>query len=60
VNAGVAIFREKAFVRGRNEVEINGKTVTAEHILVATGSWPQKPDIPGNELAITSNEAFHL
>ena len=60
VNAGVSIFRGIAFLRGKNEVEINGKTVTAKHILVATGSWPQKPDIPGQELAITSNEAFHL
>ena len=60
VNAGVSIFRGKAFVRGKNEVEIDGKTVTAKHILVATGSWPQKPDIPGAELGITSNEAFFL
>ena len=60
VNAGVSIFHGKAFVRGKNEIEINGKTLTAKHILVATGSWPQKPDIPGAELAITSNEAFHL
>jgi len=59
-NAGVSIFRGKALVRGKNEVEVNGKTFTAQHILVATGSWPQKPDIPGAELAITSNEAFHL
>ena len=27
---------------------------------MATGSWPQKLEIPGAELAITSNEAFHL
>jgi len=59
-NAGVSIFHGKALVRGKNEIEINGKTVTAKHILVATGSWPQVPDIPGKELAITSNEAFHL
>ena len=60
VNAGVSIFRGKAFIRGKNEIEINGKIVTARHILVATGSWPQKPDIPGADLAITSNEAFFL
>ncbi|MEO8144136.1 MAG: glutathione-disulfide reductase [Betaproteobacteria bacterium] len=60
VNAGVEIFRGKAVIRGMNEVEINGKTATAKHILVATGSWPQLPDIPGRELAITSNEAFYL
>ncbi|OGA68080.1 MAG: glutathione-disulfide reductase [Betaproteobacteria bacterium RIFCSPLOWO2_12_FULL_68_20] len=60
VNAGVSIFRGKALIRGKNEIEINGKTLAARHILVATGSWPQKPAIPGAELAITSNEAFHL
>jgi glutathione reductase (NADPH) len=59
-NAGVSIFRGKALIRGKNEIEINGKNVTAKHILVATGSWPQKPAIPGAELAITSNEAFAL
>ena len=60
VDAGVRIFRSKAFIQGKNEIEIEGETYTAKHILVATGSWPQKPDIPGAELAITSNEAFHL
>jgi glutathione reductase (NADPH) len=60
VNAGVKIFRSKALVKSKNEIEVEGKTYTAKHILVATGSWPQKPDIPGAELAITSNEAFHL
>jgi glutathione reductase (NADPH) len=41
-------------------VEINGRRVSAKHILVATGSWPTIPSIPGREHAITSNEAFHL
>jgi glutathione reductase (NADPH) len=39
---------------------VDGKTYSAQNILVATGSWPQKPPIPGEELGITSNEAFHL
>ena len=60
VNAGVSIFRGKALIRGKNEIEINDKTLTTKHILVATGSWPQLPAIPGIELAITSNEAFFL
>jgi glutathione reductase (NADPH) len=34
--------------------------VSARHILVATGGRPTKPDVPGIELAITSDEAFHL
>jgi glutathione reductase (NADPH) len=60
VNAGVRIFRERAEVKGPNSVSVGGKTYTAKHILVATGSWPQVPPIPGRELAITSNEAFSL
>ena len=59
-NAGVSIVRARAVVRGPHEVEAGGRTCTARHILVATGSWPQIPDIPGREHAITSNEAFHL
>ncbi len=58
--AGVEILRGRAVVRGPHEVEINGKRITAKHILVATGSWPVLPPIPGREHAITSNEAFHL
>ncbi len=60
VNAGVSIFRGRAVVLDPHSLVLDGKTHTAKHILVATGSWPQKPDIPGQELAITSNEAFHL
>jgi len=58
--AGVHILRGRATVLGPHEVSFEGKRHTAKHILVATGSWPQIPDIPGRELAITSNEAFHL
>ena len=34
--------------------------VRAKHILVATGGHPVMPEIPGIELAISSNEAFFL
>ena len=35
--------------------------LTAQHILIAVGGWPYKPDhIPGIEHAITSNEVFYL
>ncbi len=41
-------------------VEIDGRRVTAEKILVATGGWPAMPDIPGIEHVISSNEALDL
>ena len=56
----VEIFKARAKVVDPHTVEVGGKRVTAEHILVATGGWPVVPDIPGKELAITSNEAFFL
>ena len=58
--AGVTILKARATVLDPHMVECGGKTYTAKHILVATGSWPTVPDIPGRELAITSNEAFFL
>jgi glutathione reductase (NADPH) len=41
-------------------VDIDGKKVTAETILVAVGGWPMMPKVEGGELAMTSNEIFFL
>ena len=58
--AGVEIFHSRATVVDPHTVEVDGKRITAKHILVATGGWAVVPDIPGKELAITSLEAFYL
>ena len=58
--AGATILRARATVIDPHTVEADGRRHTARHILVATGSRPQVPQIPGRELAITSNEAFFL
>ena len=58
--AGAQILRGRATVVDAHTVEMGGKRHSARHILVATGSWPHLPEIPGRDLAITSNEAFHL
>jgi glutathione reductase (NADPH) len=60
VKAGVEVYRSRAEVVDEHTVRVDGKTLTAKHILVATGSWPQLPVLAGIEHAITSNEAFHL
>ena len=41
-------------------MEVKGKTYTSRFILIAVGGWPSVMDIPGGELAITSNEIFSL
>ncbi|MDN0077481.1 glutathione-disulfide reductase [Crenobacter sp. SG2303] len=60
VNSGVTLFEGHATLCDAHTVSIAGQRFSAANILLATGSWPQMPDIPGKEYAITSNEAFFL
>ncbi|WP_339406061.1 glutathione-disulfide reductase [Pseudomonas helleri] len=60
VNSGVTLMEGHAKITGPHEVEVNGQRHSAKHILIATGGWPQIPQIPGHEHAISSNEAFFL
>lgn len=59
---GVEIIRDRGVITGPNGVTLlhSGRELSARYILVATGGHPQIPEIPGKELGITSNEAFHL
>jgi glutathione reductase (NADPH) len=59
-DSGVEIIDGWAEVVGPHEVRINGRTIRARYILVATGGRPEKPSIPGIEHAITSDEALDL
>ncbi len=60
-NAGVQVFDTRATVSGAHQVTLlDGRQITAKHILIATGGRPFVPDIVGAELAVTSNEMFHL
>ena len=60
-NHGVEVYPERAEITGKHEITLaSGKTVTAKYILIATGAEPAVLEFPGSDLAITSNEAFHL
>ncbi len=61
-SSGGQIIPERAAIKNRNTVQLaSGREVTAKHILIATGATPFVPrHLPGHELAITSNDAFHL
>lgn len=39
-------------------VQVGDTRLTADHILIATGSRPKLPDIPGSDLGITSDQVF--
>ena len=58
--SGANIIEGRATLLDAHTVAINDKRYTSKYILIATGSWPVVPKIPGAELAITSNEAFFL
>ena len=60
-NAGVSIHSQRATLSDEHEVRLaDGRRVSAERILIATGSRPAVPKISGAELGITSNDVFHL
>jgi glutathione reductase (NADPH) len=60
-NAGADLVHAKAELRDAHTVALSdGRSYSADKILIATGAWPSMPSFPGVELAITSNEAFHL
>jgi glutathione reductase (NADPH) len=60
-NHHVEVVRERAVLTGPNSVKLaGGREISAKTILIATGGWPVKPDFPGSEHGITSNEVFHL
>ncbi len=61
--AGVTAYEERAEVVDAHTVKLSksGSELSAERILIATGGSPHLPtELPGFELGISSNEAFHL
>lgn len=58
--SGVAILIGHAALRDAHTVAVGDQIVTARHILIATGSRPRRPEIPGGDLAIASDQAFFL
>jgi len=43
-----------------NTVQVNGERYRADHVVIATGSQPIVPPVPGAELGITSDGFFQL
>jgi glutathione reductase (NADPH) len=65
--AGASLLHGRAQILDAHSVEVLPKKgsddagiYTARKILVATGGRPTRPQFPGAELGITSDEAFHL
>jgi glutathione reductase (NADPH) len=60
-DAGCRVLFARAMLADPHTLEVDGRRLTAETLLVATGGAPYLPDdVPGAGLGITSNETFHL
>ncbi len=57
---GVAYVRGAARFLDKNTLEVNGRRLTARHIVIATGGRPTRPLLPGAEHGITSDGFFEL
>ena len=49
-SAGVTLVRDRAVFRDRNIVSAGGKDYRPDYVIIATGSVPVMPDIPGSAL----------
>ncbi|MGH6930907.1 MAG: glutathione-disulfide reductase [Dongiaceae bacterium] len=58
--SGVTLMELRAVLRDPHTVEVAGRRITADTILIATGARPMRPSEPGAELGIVSDDAFHL
>ena len=59
-DAGVKLFPLHGKLLNSHQVQLGNDIISADKILIATGGRPWTPEIPGAELSITSDEAFHL
>ena len=59
-NAGAKIFDARAVLIDPHTLEVDGKHVTAERIVIATGGHAVRVPFPGSEHAIISDDAFYL
>jgi glutathione reductase (NADPH) len=60
VGSNVAVFDAYATFVDAHTLDVGGKIVTAERIVIATGGKPTVPSFPGAEHCIVSDDAFYL
>ncbi len=57
---GVGLIRGKARFIDEHTLDVEGRRITAERLVIATGGYPMVPEIPGAEHGFTSDGFFEL
>lgn len=60
VKAGIELYHQSPKFLDKNTLSVEGKTVKAKKIVIATGQKPIELKIPGREYAINSNDFLEL
>lgn len=59
-DAGVEIVDGRARLRGPGEIEVAGRVLRCERVLIATGGMPARDTLSGLALTMTYNEVLEL
>lgn len=57
---GISLYHQSPKFISKNEVEVEGKVVSADHFIIATGNMPRELDIEGNELLKVSEDVLDM
>jgi glutathione reductase (NADPH) len=57
---GLTVIEGHGRLAGGRQVEVDGQTFSADHIVISTGGRPMVPPVPGAEHGITSDGFFEL
>ena len=58
--AGCTVFEARATLVDPHTVQVGDRRVTAERIVIAVGGKPVRPEVPGAELGMVSDDVFDL
>jgi glutathione reductase (NADPH) len=59
-NSKVELLHGRGKFIDHHTIQVGNRTVTADKILIAVGGVPVRPDIPGIEYALVSDDVFNL
>ena len=59
-DTGIDLYEGTAAFSGPRDLTVGDTTISAEHVIIATGGRPRWPEVPGAELGIDSDGFFDL